>query len=80
MSVEYFPSPAQKLFKFQIKNFKYDYGKLSFFHSFKIMRIPQPEWSDVILPRNAQAIHSGRREIINIAYIRCINSREPEAF
>ena len=44
------------------------------------MRIPQPEWTDVILPRTAQAIRSGRGVEIEIAYIRCIDGREPEAF
>ena len=52
----------------------------SFAHSFKIMRIPHPEWTDVILPRTAQAIRFGRGGEIEIAYIRCIDGREPEAF
>ena len=51
-----------------------------FAHSFKIMRIPQPEWTDVILPRTAQDIRSGRGGEIEIAYIHCIDGREPEAF
>ena len=44
------------------------------------MHIPQPGWTDVILLRTAQAICSGRGGEIEIAYIRCIDDREPEAF
>ena len=44
------------------------------------MRIPQPGWADVILLRTAQAICSSRGDEIDIAYIRCIDGREPEAF
>ena len=51
-----------------------------FAHSFKIVRIPQPRWTDVILPCIAQTICSGRGDEIDIAYIRCIDSRVTEAF
>ena len=51
-----------------------------FAHSFKIMRIPQPGWADVILPRTAQAIRSGRGEKIDIACIRYIDGRVPKDF
>ena len=44
------------------------------------MRTPKPGWADVILLRTAQAIHSGRGDEIDIAYICCIDTREPEAF
>ena len=44
------------------------------------MCIPQPVWDDVILPRTTQAILSGRGDEIDIAYIRCIDGREPEDF
>ena len=44
------------------------------------MRIPQPVWSDFILPRNAQDICSGRGDKIVLAYIRCIDNRVPKAF
>ena len=44
------------------------------------MRIPQPVWADVIFPRIAQAIRSGRGDEIGIAYIRCIRGMVPEAF
>ena len=51
-----------------------------FAHSFKIMRIPQPGWADVILLRTSQAIWSGKGYKIDIAYIRCSDGREPEVF
>ena len=51
-----------------------------FAHSFKIMRIAQPGWNDVILLRTAQAISSDRGYETDISYIRCIDGREPEAF
>ena len=51
-----------------------------FAHSFKIMHIPQPRWTEVFFPRTTKALHSGRRGIFNVAYIRCIEDREPEAF
>ena len=51
-----------------------------FAHSFKIMCIPHPGWADVNLPRTTQAIRSGRGDKIDIAYIRCIDGREPEDF
>ena len=44
------------------------------------MSIPQPGWTEVILPRPAQALRSGRGGEIEVAYIRCIGGREPEAF
>ena len=44
------------------------------------MRISQPGWADVILPLTSQSIRSGRGDEIDIAYIRCINGRVPEAF
>ena len=48
--------------------------------SFKIMRITQPKWAGIILLCTAQAIHSVRGDEIDIAYIRCIDIREPKAF
>ena len=51
-----------------------------FAHGFKIMRIPQPEWTDVILPRNAQYICSSRGGEIKIAYIHWIDGKEHKAF
>ena len=51
-----------------------------FAHSFKIMRIPQPGWTKFIVPRPAQALYSGRGGKVEIAYFRCIDVREPEAF
>ena len=44
------------------------------------MRTPHPGWTSVILPHLAQALLSGRGKKIEIAYIYCINGREPEAF
>ena len=51
-----------------------------FAHRFKIMRIPHPGWTEVILSRPAQALLSGRGGKIEVVYFRCINGREPEAF
>ena len=51
-----------------------------FAHSFKIMCIPQPGLADVFLPRTSQAICSGGGYKIDIAYIRCIDGREPKDF
>ena len=51
-----------------------------FAHSFKIMCIPQTVWTEVIPMCPAQALCSGRRGEIEIAYICCIGVREPEAF
>ena len=51
-----------------------------FAHSFKIMRIPQPGLADVILLHTAQVMRCGKGDEINIAYIRCIDGRDPEAF
>ena len=44
------------------------------------MRVAQPGWTEVILPRPAQALRSGRGGKIEIAYIRCLHSMEPEDF
>ena len=44
------------------------------------MRIPQPGWAGIILQHTAQGICSGTGDEIDIAYIRCINVRVPEAF
>ena len=44
------------------------------------MRIPQPGWTEVILPLPDQALHSGREGEIEVAYICCIYGREPEVF
>ena len=44
------------------------------------MCIPQHGWTEVILPLPAQAHCSGRGGEIEVAYIHCINSREPEDF
>ena len=51
-----------------------------FAHSFKIMRISQTGWTDVILPHTAQALHYGRGDKIDTVYICCIDGREPKAF
>ena len=51
-----------------------------FAHSFKTTRIPQTRWTEVFLPRPAQALRSGRGGEIDITYIRCINGRDPEVF
>ena len=44
------------------------------------MLIPQPGWTGIILLRTVQYIPSGREDEIEIAYICCIDGREPEAF
>ena len=44
------------------------------------MCIPQLGWTEVILPRPARALCSGRGGETKVAYIRCINSREPESY
>ena len=51
-----------------------------FAHCFKIMCIPQPRWTEVILLRPSQYFRSSREGEIEVAYIRCIDGREPEAF
>ena len=44
------------------------------------MRIPQPGIPEVIPPRPVQVLRSGRGGKIEVAYIRCIDGREPVAF
>ena len=44
------------------------------------MRVPQYGWTEGILLRPTQALCSGRGGKIEIAYIRCINSRDPEIY
>ena len=44
------------------------------------MRIPHPGWTEVILPHPDQALCSDRGGGIEVAYICCINGREPKAF
>ena len=80
MSVEFFRLPMKNFssFKFRILNMITIICR--FAHSFIIMRVHQPGWDDVILPRTAQSICSGRGDEIDIVHIRCINSRVPEAF
>ena len=51
-----------------------------FAHSFKIMRIPKPGWTDVILPRNDQSFCSGISGEIKIVFICCIDSKDPKNF
>ena len=78
MSVEYFRFPLKNfsIFKFIILNMITVCCRFS--HSVKIMRIPKPGWTEVILPSPDQALCSGSEGEIEIAYIRCIDGREPE--
>ena len=51
-----------------------------FAHSFKIMRIPQPDIPFVVPPHPVQALRSGRGGEIDVPYIRCLDGQVPEAF
>ena len=51
-----------------------------FAHSFKIMPIPQPAIPFVVFQHPVQAIRSSIGDEIDIAYIRCLDGRVPEAF
>ena len=51
-----------------------------FTHSFKIMRIPQPIIPVRAPPQPVTVLWSGSADEIEVAYIRCLHGRVPEAF
>ena len=51
-----------------------------FAHSFKIMRIPPPVYSEDFPPRTIQRFISGRGGEVDVLFNRCIKGQEPEVF
>ena len=87
-SHKFFLSCLWNIFRYPLKNFSnFKFRILDmiavcchFAYSFKIMRIPQPGIPEVFPPRSVRYLCSGGGGGIDVAYIRCIKSREPEVF